>query len=53
MSQQPGDTPLSGASYLIPVANVAPLVRHAERLLERARAAGVECRLEWRIEPRP
>ena len=53
MSQQPADTPLSGASYLIPVANVGPLVRHADRLLERARAAGVECRLEWRIEPRP
>ena len=53
MSQRPPDAPLSGATYLIPVDNVPPLVRHAARLLERARAAGVECRLEWRIEPRP
>ena len=53
MSQQPTDAPRTGASYLIPVANVAALVRHADRLLERARAAGVEWRLERRIEPRP
>ena len=53
MSQQPADAPPSGASYLIPVDNVLPLVRHARTLLERARKAGVECRLEWRIEPRP
>ena len=50
---QPADAPLSGASYLILVANVAPLVRHADRLLQRARGAGVECLLEWHIEPRP
>ena len=53
MSHEPADAPLSGASYLIPVDNVLPLVRHARALLERARKAGVECRLEWRIEPRP
>ena len=45
--------PLRGASYLIPVDNVAALVRHAGGLLERARKAGVDCGLEWRIEPRP
>ena len=45
--------PLSGASYLIPIDNVAPLIRHAARLLERARNAGVDCRLEWRIEVQP
>ena len=50
---QPAATPPSGASYLIPVDNVPALVRHAARLIERARAAGVECRLECRIEPRP
>ena len=47
------DTPVSGASYLIPVDNVPALIRHARDLLERARKAGVECRLEARIEPRP
>ena len=45
--------PLRGASYLIPVDNVAALVRHAANLLERARKAGVDCGLEWCIEPRP
>ena len=45
--------PLRGASYLVPVDNVAALVRHAAKLLERARKAGVDCGLEWRIEPQP
>ena len=45
--------PLRGASYLVPVDNVAALVRHAGKLLERARKAGVDCGLEWRIEPQP
>ena len=45
--------PLRGASYLVPVDNVPALVRHAAKLLERARKADVECALEWRIEPRP
>ena len=53
MPTEPAHGPLSGASYLIPVDNVAPLIRHAARLLERARGAGVDCRLEWRIEPQP
>ena len=53
MPTEPAHGPLSGASYLIPVDNVAPLIRHAARLLERARKAGVDCRLEWRIEPQP
>ena len=42
-----------GASYLIPVDNVPGLLRHAGKLLERARRAGVDCGLEWRLEPRP
>ena len=37
---------LRGATYLIPVDNVATLVRHAGRLLERARRAGVDFGLE-------
>ena len=45
--------PLRGASYLVPVDNVPALVRHAGKLLERARKADVECALEWRIEPQP
>ena len=45
--------PLRGATYLIPVDNAAALVRHAGGILERARKAGVDCALEWRIEPRP
>ncbi len=53
MSNQTADAPPSGASYLIPVDNVLPMVRHARALLERARKAGVESRLDWRIEPRP
>ena len=47
------DAPLRGASYLIPVDNVAALMRHAGNLLERARKAGVECNLRWRLEPQP
>ena len=50
---QPHDAPAAGASYLIPVDNVPALLRHARKLLERARAAGVDCDLECRIEPRP
>ena len=45
--------PPRGASYLIPVDNVPALVRHARKLLERARRAGVDCGLEWRLEPQP
>ena len=44
---------LRGASYLVPVENVPALVRHAARLLQRARKADVECDLQWRVEPRP
>ena len=46
-------SPPRGASYLIPVDNVPALVRHARKLLERARRAGVDCGLEWRLEPQP
>ena len=53
MQHQPDDAPISGASYLIPVDNVPALVGHARALLERARKAGVDCALEWGIEPRP
>ncbi len=45
--------PLRGASYLVPVDNVTALLRHAARLLERARKASVDCGLECRIEPQP
>ncbi len=45
--------PLRGASYLIPVDNVAALVRHAGGLLERARKTGVDCGLAWRLEAQP
>ena len=47
------DAPISGASYLIPVDNVPPLVQHASGLLDRARRAGFDCALHCRIEPRP
>ena len=45
--------PLRGASYLIPVDNVPALIRRAGKLLGRARKAGVDCGLEWRLEPQP
>ena len=50
---QPDHTPACGASYLIPVDNVPGLLRHARKVLDRARAAGVDCDLACRIEPRP
>ena len=37
----------------MPVDNVAALVRHARKLLERARNADVDCGLEWRLKPQP
>ena len=45
--------PVSGATYLVPVDNVPPLIRHARSLLDRAARAGIDCALEWRIELRP
>ena len=53
MQPQSDDAPICGASYLIPVDNVPALVRHASGLVERARKAGVDCALHYRIEPRP
>ena len=50
---QPDHAPARGASYLIPVDNVPALLRHARKVLDRARAAGVDCDLACRIEPRP
>ena len=50
---QTDHTPACGASYLIPVDNVPGLLRHARKILDRARAAGVDCDLACCIEPRP
>ncbi len=53
MQPQPDDAPVCGASYLIPVDNVPALVQHASGLVRRARRAGVDCALHYRIEPQP
>ncbi len=53
MQPRTDDAPICGASYLIPADNVPALVRHASGLVERARKAGVDCALHYRIEPRP
>ena len=53
MQPHADDAPISGASYLIPVDNVPPLVHHTSDLLGRARRAGFDCAVHCRIEPRP